>query len=213
MGKKDYAVGVAINVEYNTDGFKSGETVIMEIFDETFAKDLVNFPDVTMTERAATPIYDGSFTPDAQGEWLVLCYYGSGKGKRIKKFSVGGYNLDSVGQKIDTIVSQTTGLDSPAKIGQKPICMSVTITLRYHENAFQLFYASTGFQEGLIVTGYVIYPDMTKSNTQEFDELGDGIYSGLFPFEKKSNNRIERYGIVMKENGIVKLFEIINLIT
>lgn len=117
MGKKDYAVGVAIHVEYNTDGFKSGETVIMEIFDETLAKDLVNFPDVTMAERAAVPIYDGLFTPDVQGEWLVLCSYGSGKGKRIKKFSVGGYNLDSVGQKVDTIVSQTTGLDSPAKIG------------------------------------------------------------------------------------------------
>lgn len=117
MGQKDYAVEVAIPVEYSTDGFKSGETVTMEIFDESLAKDAINFPDVTMVERATVPIYDGSFTPDAQGEWLVLCSYGTGKGKVIKKFSVGNYNLDSVGQKVDTIVSQTAGLDSPAMIG------------------------------------------------------------------------------------------------
>ncbi|MCK4789704.1 MAG: hypothetical protein KAV87_38545, partial [Desulfobacteraceae bacterium] len=69
------------------------------------------------------------------------------------------------------------------------------------------------FQEGLTITGYVIYPDMTKSDVLEFDELGDGIYSGMFPFVKKSNNQIERYGLVMKENGVTKLFDIVNLIT
>ena len=91
--------------------------------------------------------------------------------------------------------------------------MSINVTVRHHENVFQIFYASISFQEELTVTGYVIYPDMTKSDVLEFDELGDGIYSGLFPFEKKSNNRIEKYGLVMKENGVTKLFEIVNLIT
>ena len=117
MAIKDYAVNEVINVEYNTDKFSTGETVTMEIFDETFVKDLVNFADVTMIERADAPIYDGSFTPDAQGEWLVLCSYGAGKGKVIKKYSVGGYNLDIVGQKIETIEGQTAGIDSPARIG------------------------------------------------------------------------------------------------
>jgi len=117
MAIKNYAVGEAIPVEYVTDGFKSGETVTMEIFDDALVKDIVNFPDVTMIERTEEPIYDGSFTPDAQGEWLVLCSYGSGKGQIIKKFSVGGYNLDSVGQTVDVIEVQTTGLDSPAMIG------------------------------------------------------------------------------------------------
>ena len=63
--------------------------------------------------------------------------------------------------------------------------MSITITVRHYENVFQVFYASAGFQKELTVTGYVIYPDMTKSDVLEFEELGDGIYSGLFPFEKK----------------------------
>ena len=117
MALKDYPVNEAINVEYATDGFKAGQTVTMVIFDETLVKDAVDFPDVTMIERTEEPIYDGSFTPDAQGEWLVLCSYGSGKGQVIKKFSVGGYNLDSVGQKVDAIGLQTAGLDSPAMIG------------------------------------------------------------------------------------------------
>lgn len=124
MGKKDYAVGVPIPVEYTTDGFKSGETVTMEIFDESLAKDAIDFPDVVMAERGTLAIYDASFTPDAQGEWLVLCSFGSGKGKRIKKYSVGGYNLDDVGQKIDTLDTQLDTvetkideLDSPAMIG------------------------------------------------------------------------------------------------
>ena len=91
--------------------------------------------------------------------------------------------------------------------------MAITITVRHHENVFQIFYFAKNFQEGLTITGYVIYPDMTKSDVLEFDELGDGIYSGMFPFVKKSNNRIERYGIVMKENGVTKLFDIVNLIT
>ena len=116
MAQKDYAINEVINVEYNTDGFKSGETITMEIFDETLAKDIITFPDTTMAERTDAPMYDGSFTPDAQGEWLVLCHYG-GKGNVINKYSVGGYNLDSVGQKIDAIETQTLGIDSPARIG------------------------------------------------------------------------------------------------
>lgn len=117
MAIKNYAANEAIPVEYNTDGFKSGETVTMEIFDESLAKDLINFPDVTMVERTDAPIYDSSFTPDVQGEWLVLCSYGTGKGKVIRKYSVGGYNLDDVGQIAATIETQTIGLDSPAMIG------------------------------------------------------------------------------------------------
>jgi len=91
--------------------------------------------------------------------------------------------------------------------------MAISITIRHHEKVFQLFYASAGFLEGVEVTGYIIYPDMTKSDVLQLDELGDGIYSGFFPFIKKSNKLIERYGIVMKENGATKLFKIINLTT
>ena len=91
--------------------------------------------------------------------------------------------------------------------------MAITITLRHHEGVFQVFYTSRNFQEGLTVTGYLIYSDLTKSDVQTFEELGDGIYSAFFPYIQKSNKRIERYGLVGKENGVTRLFEIINLIT
>lgn len=91
--------------------------------------------------------------------------------------------------------------------------MAITVTLRHHESVFQIFYISENFQEGLTVTGYLIYSDLTKSNVQTFEELGDGIYSMLFPYTQKSNKRVERYGFVGMENGVVKLFDIVNLIT
>jgi len=117
MAIKNYKISEAIQVTYQPDNAKSGETVTMEIFDETGSKDLINFPDVTMTEILTTGRYNGSFTPDAQGEWIVMVSYGSGKGKIVKQYSVGGYNLDSVGQKVAVIESQTIGIDSPAMIG------------------------------------------------------------------------------------------------
>lgn len=117
MAIKNYLVGEAIQVTYQTDGAKSGETVTMEIFDETGSKDLANFPDVTMTEIPTTGRYKNIFTPDAEGEWVVMISYGSGKGKIVKQYSVGGYNLDSVGQIATSIESQTAGVDSPAMIG------------------------------------------------------------------------------------------------
>ena len=117
MAIKNYAVNEAIQVTYQTDGAKSGEVVIMEIFDETGAKDPANFPDVPFTEIPATGRYTGIFTPDTQGEWVVMISYGTGKGKVVKQYSVGGYNLDDVGTKIDTIETQTVGIDSPAMIG------------------------------------------------------------------------------------------------
>lgn len=117
MALKNYAVNEAIQVTYQPDNAKSGETVTMEIFDETGAKDAVNFPDVVFTEILTTGRYNGSFIPDAQGEWIVMVSYGSGKGKVVRQYSVGNYNLDSVGQLATSIESQTIGLDSPPMIG------------------------------------------------------------------------------------------------
>ncbi len=117
MAIKNYAVNEVIDITYQTDGAKSGETVTLEIFDETGVKDLTNFPDITMTEILTTGRYGGSFTPDVQGEWIIMISYSSGKGKTVKQYSVGGYNLDDVGQKVDAIGIQTIGIDSPAMIG------------------------------------------------------------------------------------------------
>ena len=117
MALKNYAINKVIKVTYQTDGAKSGETVTIEIFDETGAKDPINFPDIVMTEILTSGRYEGTFTPDAQGEWIIMISYSSGKGKLVKQYSVGGYNLDDVGQIANTIGVQTLGMDSPAMIG------------------------------------------------------------------------------------------------
>lgn len=62
--------------------------VTMEIYDETHAKDGVNFPDVTMTEIGATGRYYGVFTPDAVGVWQVHIDSATKSGKSIKQIDV-----------------------------------------------------------------------------------------------------------------------------
>lgn len=77
---------------------------------------------------------------------------------------------------------------------------------------FQLLYASRGFHESLDVTGYLIYPNTSKSNTETATEIGDGVYSLSFPYVRQTLEWEDKYGIVVKENGIVRLFGIIRMI-
>lgn len=76
---------------------------------------------------------------------------------------------------------------------------------------FYLLYNSVGFVEGVFVTGYLIYPDLQKGKVFIFDEMGDGIYSAkvALDVEKDSGDELmEKYGLVIKENGTVRKFEI-----
>lgn len=89
----------------------------------------------------------------------------------------------------------------------------MSITIRNSGlGSYQLFYASGGFVEGLTVTGYIIYPDLTKSSVLPFDELGDGIYVGIVPYVRKTMEYDEKYGMVIKENGETKYFGLIQMI-
>ncbi len=76
---------------------------------------------------------------------------------------------------------------------------------------FQIFYCAKGFAEGKIVTGYFIYPDSSKSDIFTFNELGDGIYSVTIPHCKQTTCSEEKHGLVVKEDGDVKLFEIVTI--
>ena len=40
---------------------------------------------------------------------------------------------------------------------------------------------------------------------------GDGIYEKFCGYERKTTGHIEKYGLVVKENGIVKFFDIIHV--
>lgn len=105
MPQGQHKVGEMIEVTYQATGAMSGLTdVKMEILDETETKDVVNFPDVIMTEIAdLLGSYRAPFTPDQQGKWRVRCDSATKPGKMIKDYDVVGHNPHSIGEKLDTI--------------------------------------------------------------------------------------------------------------
>lgn len=104
MGQGIFKVNEVIEVTYQATASTTGLVdVTMEIYDETGAKDGVNFPDVVMTEIGATGRYKGSFTPDAQGKWRVMINSVTKVGKLEKDYDVVGHNPHSIGEKLDII--------------------------------------------------------------------------------------------------------------
>jgi len=98
MAQGIYKISEVIEVTYQATKSTTGLTdVTMEIYDETRAKDGVNFPDVTMTEIGSTGRYYGTFTPDAEGIWRVMIDSATKSGKVVKDFAVTAHNIDSVG--------------------------------------------------------------------------------------------------------------------
>ena len=88
----------------------------------------------------------------------------------------------------------------------------ITVIQIRNAKDFKLFYSSHGFNEGLDVTGYLIYPDTSKSSVLHFLELGDGIYVTAVPYERKTKEFDEKYGVVIKENGETKHFDFIRIV-
>lgn len=124
MAEKNYKISEPILVIYQAPNKATGLTITMEIYDETGAKDIPNFPDVAMTERGSSGVYDGSFTPDAGGDWAVVCHKADGTGQVLKHYSVGNYNIDDIGSslstvdgKIDTVDGKLDNLQSPPMVG------------------------------------------------------------------------------------------------
>lgn len=89
--------------------------------------------------------------------------------------------------------------------------MSVEIILNNEKN-FHLLYSAEKFTTDLTITGYFIYPDLEKSAVFTFEEIGDGIYSSVIINNRKGRVNTEKYGIVIKENGEVKKFEVIQIL-
>ena len=76
---------------------------------------------------------------------------------------------------------------------------------------FHLFYSSVNFTEGLVVSCYFIYPDLVKSEVFTFNDLGDGIYAAEITQVRKPDLNTEKYGIVVKEDGVVKKFDLVQM--
>lgn len=130
MSEKNLKTGVSTPIVYQAPNKETGATVIAEIYLPAGTKDVVNFPDVTLTERGASGVYVGVFTPDTVGEWVVLIHKQNGDGQVVKRYSVGQHNLDTVGDdvngvqatqaviegKIDDIVNAVGALDTPPMV-------------------------------------------------------------------------------------------------
>ena len=70
MSAGTYKNNISIMVTYQAVACATGKTIQMDVYDETHAKD--NPQCGTMTEIGTTGRYYKSFTPDAEGEWIVL---------------------------------------------------------------------------------------------------------------------------------------------
>jgi len=115
MALKNYKVDEAINVVYQAAGAKTGIVVTMNVYDE--AEEIDAGQSGAMTEIGASGRYQKEFTPDANGEWSVQIA-DAGGGKAVSTYSVGEFNVDSVGAavatteaKVDTAVADVGTLD------------------------------------------------------------------------------------------------------
>ena len=81
----------------------------MNVYDETQTLDGTKSV-ASMTEIGVTGRYRATFTPDAEGDWIVLMEDGTGKGKVVAHYEVIAHDMDSVGDAIDAI-------GSPAMVG------------------------------------------------------------------------------------------------
>ena len=114
MAQKNYKVNESIEVIYQAAGSESGAGVIMNIFTPDHVADS-DFPDVVMTEIGNSGRYYGDFIPNAEGEWSVQIAKSDGTGKSTKAFSVGGWNVHTLGAKV--IVLEGKATDSNVNLG------------------------------------------------------------------------------------------------
>jgi hypothetical protein len=129
MSEKNLLVDEEIEILYQAPNKQSGLTITAEIILPSGSKDS-NFPDVTLSELLGKGIYSGTFTPNTGGEWKVVVHTDTGDGQVVKRYSVGSFNLHTIGgaveaasakvdtidTKVDDISSSVGALDTPPMI-------------------------------------------------------------------------------------------------
>ena len=120
MARKDYKKDEPIRVLYRAS---AGVTSVnMDVYDETDTLDATQSG--VMTQVGTTNRWIATFTPDADGNWSVNFVETGGSGDLIRDYSVGNYNIDSVGAgistneaKIDALAVSVAAIVSPPMIG------------------------------------------------------------------------------------------------
>ena len=120
MADKSYKLNEPIDVVYQASGAHTAITVTMSVYDEVGVLDAGQSG--AMVEIGATGRYKKSFTPDAEGLWIVQVGDTNG-GKAVKSFSVGTTNIAEIGAtvatinaKIDDLQATVDGMEAPPMI-------------------------------------------------------------------------------------------------
>lgn len=112
MAEKLYKVLEAIELGYQAPNKETGLVgIVAEIYLPNKQKDST-FPDVELVEVGATGTYRGEFTPDAQGTWQVIMHKADGDSQVTKSFSVGAFNVHTVGEAVVAVDSAVGGVDT-----------------------------------------------------------------------------------------------------
>jgi len=101
-----YKNGVAIIVTYQAVNVATGKTITMSVYDEAHALDAGQSG--AMAEIGATGRYWKAFTPDAEGEWIiVITNTTDGGGDVVKAYAVAGHDVDEIGDDVAAIKAVT----------------------------------------------------------------------------------------------------------
>jgi hypothetical protein len=111
MAEKNFLVDEAIEIVYQAPNKQTGLTITAEIILPSGSKDS-NFPDLTLSELLDKGIYSGFFTPNTGGEWKVVVHTDTGDGQVVKRYSVGDYNLATVGGVVEAVSTKVDDVDS-----------------------------------------------------------------------------------------------------
>ena len=120
MAAGTYKNGVAIIYTYQAVGCATGKTIDSVVYDEAHADSSLGG---SLAEIGTTGRYWKAFTPDAEGEWIVVITNTTdGGGDVVKAYAVGGHDVDSIGDavatidgKADTISTAATAIDDLTK--------------------------------------------------------------------------------------------------
>ncbi len=112
MSAPVYKVGNPIAVTYQAPGASSGLTIAMDVWDEAQVQaTTATFASSAMIEVGGTGRYRDTFTPDAEGDWIIQMYdSGNNTGKVVKAYDVVGHDVDSVGDQVDLVKAATDNL-------------------------------------------------------------------------------------------------------
>ena len=104
-----YKVGSPIDVVYQSAGATTGLAIQMDVYDEAqVLATTATFGSSAMGEVGGSGRYKDTFTPDAEGSWIVEMFdIASGSGKVVKLYAVVGHDVNSVGDNLDLVKSQT----------------------------------------------------------------------------------------------------------